>query len=165
MNRPPRPRGEGVITRRMWVGILFVGLVMAAGTLLVLDASLPGGLIEGTGTMRYGQTMTFTTLMMFQLFNALKARSDEESAFCGLFRNRWLRAATASSVFLHAAVVFAGCSQWARCSRRGAVATRSVTRRSLIRRSERSVRYSGDTRSGWRPIACWTPTAGHGSAQ
>ena len=51
MNKPPRPRGEGVITRRMWVGILFVGLVMAAGTLLVLDASLPGGLIEGTGTM------------------------------------------------------------------------------------------------------------------
>ncbi|WOH67803.1 cation-translocating P-type ATPase [Bradyrhizobium sp. BWA-3-5] len=106
MNPPPRPRGEGVITRRMWVGILFVGLVMAAGTLLVLDASLPGGLIEGTGTMRYGQTMTFTTLMMFQLFNALNARSDEESAFCGLFRNRWLWAAIALSLFLHAAVVY-----------------------------------------------------------
>jgi Ca2+-transporting ATPase len=106
MNQPPRPRGEGVITRRMWVGILFVGLVMAAGTLLVLDASLPGGLIEGTGTMRYGQTMTFTTLMMFQLFNALNARSDEESAFCGLFRNRWLWAAIALSLFLHAAVVY-----------------------------------------------------------
>jgi P-type Ca2+ transporter type 2C len=106
MNQPPRPRGEGVITRRMWVGILFVGLVMAAGTLLVLDASLPGGLIEGTGTMRYGQTMTFTTLMMFQLFNALNARSDEESAFRGLFRNRWLWAAIALSLFLHAAVVY-----------------------------------------------------------
>ena len=78
---------------------------MAAGTLLVLDASLPGGLIEATGTMRYGQTMIFTTLMMFQLFNALNARSDEESAFCGLFRNRWLWTAIASSLFLHAAVV------------------------------------------------------------
>ncbi|WP_082656232.1 cation-translocating P-type ATPase [Bradyrhizobium valentinum] len=106
MNQPPRPRGEGVITRRMWVGMLFVGLVMAAGTLLVLDASLPGGLIEGTGTMRYAQTMTFTTLMMFQLFNALNARSDEESAFRGLFRNRWLWAAIALSLFLHAAVVY-----------------------------------------------------------
>ena len=49
MNRPPRPRGEGVITRRMWRGIFFVGAIMAAGTLLVLDASLPGGLIEGSG--------------------------------------------------------------------------------------------------------------------
>ena len=26
MNRPPRPRGEGVITRRMWRGIVFVGV-------------------------------------------------------------------------------------------------------------------------------------------
>ena len=52
MNEPPRPRGEGVITRRMWAGIFFVGVVMAAGTLLVLDASLPGGLIEGSGTLR-----------------------------------------------------------------------------------------------------------------
>ena len=41
MNQPPRPRGEGVITRRMWAGIFFVGVVMAAGTLLVLDARFP----------------------------------------------------------------------------------------------------------------------------
>ena len=83
MNEPPRPRGEGVITRRMWVGIFFVGVVMAAGTLLVLDASLPGGLIEGSGSMRYAQTMAFTTLMLFQLFNVFNARSDERSAFSG----------------------------------------------------------------------------------
>ena len=54
---------------------------MAAGTLLVLDASLPGGLIEGSGDMRYAQTMAFTTLMMFQFFNVFNARSDETSAF------------------------------------------------------------------------------------
>ena len=38
---------------------------MAAGTLFVLDASLPGGLIEGAGSLRYAQTMTFTTLVFF----------------------------------------------------------------------------------------------------
>jgi Ca2+-transporting ATPase len=43
MVRPPRPRDEDVITRHMWAGILFVGTVMAAGTLFVLDTSLPGG--------------------------------------------------------------------------------------------------------------------------
>jgi Ca2+-transporting ATPase len=106
MRRAPRPRGEGVITRRMWAGIFFVGLVMAAGTLLVLDASLPGGLIEGSGSERYGQTMAFTTLVMFQLFNALNARSDERSAFDGLFRNYWLWAAVAVSVVLHVAVIY-----------------------------------------------------------
>ncbi len=106
MTRPPRPRGEGVITRRMWGGILFVGVIMAAGTLLVLDASLPGGLIEATGTVSYAQTMAFTTLMMFQLFNVFNARSDEQSAFVGLFSNNWLWAAAALSLSLHVAVVY-----------------------------------------------------------
>jgi Ca2+-transporting ATPase len=106
MNQPPRPRSEGVITRRMWSGIFFVGVVMATGTLLVLDASLPGGLIEGSGTIRYGQTMAFTTLMMFQLFNSLNARSDEQSAFDGVFRNQWLWAAVGLSLLLHVAVIY-----------------------------------------------------------
>ena len=35
--------------------------------------------------MRYAQTMAFTTLMLFQLFNVFNARSDERSAFSGLF--------------------------------------------------------------------------------
>jgi Ca2+-transporting ATPase len=106
MSRPPRPKGEGVITRRMWSGILFVGAIMAAGTLFVLDASLPGGLVEGAGDLRYAQTMAFTTLMMFQVFNVLNARSDETSAFRGLFANRWLWGAVGLSVALHAAVVY-----------------------------------------------------------
>jgi Ca2+-transporting ATPase len=106
MDRPPRPRGEGVITRRMWAGILFVGAVMAAGTLIVIDASLPGGLIEGSGSLGYAQTMAFTTLMMFQLFNVLNARSDERSAFRGLFRNHWLWAAIGLSLLLHVAVIY-----------------------------------------------------------
>ena len=98
MDQPPRPHGEGVITGQMWAGIFFVGAVMAAGTLLVLDASLPGGLIEGSGDLRYAQTMAFTTLMMFQLFNVFNARSDERSAFEGLFTNHWLWAAIGFSV-------------------------------------------------------------------
>ena len=106
MTRPPRPRGEGVITRRMWAGIFFVGAVMAAGTLLALDASLPGGLIEGSGSMRYGQTIAFTTLVMFQIFNVFNARSDERSAFSGLFKNHWLWGAILLSLALHVAVIY-----------------------------------------------------------
>jgi Ca2+-transporting ATPase len=36
--------------------------------------------VEGSGTMRYAQTMAFTTLVMFQLFNIFNARSDDRSA-------------------------------------------------------------------------------------
>jgi Ca2+-transporting ATPase len=106
MSEAPRPRGEGVITRGMWAGILLVGAIMAAGTLLVLDASLPGGMIEGTGTMRYAQTMAFTVLMMFQVFNIFNARSDEKSAFTNLFTNHWLWAAIALSIFLQVTVIY-----------------------------------------------------------
>ncbi|MBO1074678.1 cation-translocating P-type ATPase [Roseomonas marmotae] len=106
MTQPPRPRGEGVITRRMWKGIFFVGIIMATGTLLVLDLSLPGGMIEGTGSLDHAQTMAFTTLTFFQIFNVLNARSDERSAFIGLLANGWLLAAIVLSVFLQVLVIY-----------------------------------------------------------
>jgi Ca2+-transporting ATPase len=106
MHEPPRPKTEPVITARMWVGIFGIGIVMAAGTLLVLDASLPGGLIPGVGDMRYAQTMAFTTLMLFQLFNVFNARSEDASAFSGLFTNVWLWAAVGLSLVLHVAVIY-----------------------------------------------------------
>ena len=65
----------------MWTGILLVGAIMATGTLLVLDATLAGRPHQGAGDMRYAQTMAFTTLVMFQLFNVFNSRSDERSAF------------------------------------------------------------------------------------
>jgi Ca2+-transporting ATPase len=107
MRRPPRSAGSGVITRRMWFGIAFVGTIMAVGTLLVLDFGLPGGLVQGYGDLSYARTMAFTTLVLFQLFNAINARSDERSAFHRLFRNPWLRGAIPLSLGLQILVVYA----------------------------------------------------------
>ena len=90
----------------MWLGIFQVGTIMAAGTLAVLDASLPGGFIEGEGTMGYAQTMAFTTLVFFSLFTVFNARSDERSAFTDLFSNPWLWAAVGLSLLLQVAVVY-----------------------------------------------------------
>ena len=106
MQQQPRPPGEGVITPRMWRGIFFIGAIMALGTLFVLDASLPGGFVEGSGSLRYAQTMTFTTLMLFQIFNVVNARSDEQSAFVHLFTNPWLWASIVGSVALQGLVVY-----------------------------------------------------------
>jgi Ca2+-transporting ATPase len=154
MKRPPRPHDEGVITRQMWLGIFFVGLIMAAGTLLILDASLSGGLVEGSGNMRYAQTMAFTTLMMFQLFNVFNSRSDEQSAFVGLFRNGWIWSAVGLSLLLHIAVIYVpflqnafstmslSLSDWVRCA---AVASSVLWLRELsklIRRTTAGLRYS-----------------------
>ena len=63
-------------------------------------------MIDGDGTLPYAQTMAFTTLMLFQLFNVLNARSDQTSAFAGLFTNPWLWGAIGASVALHVAVVY-----------------------------------------------------------
>jgi Ca2+-transporting ATPase len=106
MNAPPRARSEGVITRSMWAGIFSVGAIMAAGTLLILDASLPGGLIEGAGTMRYAQTMAFTTLVFFSLCTVFNARSEARSAFSGMFANKWLWGAVLLALVLQVAVIY-----------------------------------------------------------
>jgi Ca2+-transporting ATPase len=106
MRQQPRQQGSGVITGRMWRGIIFVGLIMAIGTLLMLDISLPGGLINGSGELDHARTMAFTTLVLFQLFNVFNARSDERSAFHSLFRNRWVWGAVFLSLLLQVVVVY-----------------------------------------------------------
>ena len=72
----------------------------------MLDADLPNGFVEGAGSRRHAQTMAFTTLMLFQLFNVFNSRSEEASALRGLFDNRWLWGAVALSVTLQLCVVY-----------------------------------------------------------
>jgi Ca2+-transporting ATPase len=50
--------------------------------------------------------MAFTTLVFFSLFTIFNARSDERSAFAGLFANRALWGAIGLSLLLQAAVVY-----------------------------------------------------------
>jgi potassium/sodium efflux P-type ATPase len=108
MRRPPRKLGDRVIDAEMWLGIFWVGLVMAIVTLAALDLRLPGGVIGDSGSIDEARTMAFTTLVLAQLFNCFNARSDRTSAFHHLFTNRWLWAAIAVSVLLQVAVVHLG---------------------------------------------------------
>lgn len=106
MHRPPRDPKNRVISNKMWVGIIIVGVIMTISTLLIIDWSLPGGLIAGQGTLHYAQTMTFTTLVLAQLFNVFNARSDVTSAFHALFTNKWAWLAILISLLLQIAVVY-----------------------------------------------------------
>jgi P-type Ca2+ transporter type 2C len=114
MEREPRPRGTGVLTRQDWFTLGGIGLVMMVGTLLVLDAYYPGGMITlfATGSTpnaadeTHARTMAFTTLMMFQLFNVFNCRSSWRSVFSGLFENKWLIGAVALSLGTHILVVY-----------------------------------------------------------
>jgi len=105
MARPPRRMTQRIIDRRMWTGILVVGLVMSAATLLTMDIFLPGGLIEGAGSLQVARSAGFTTLVFAQLFNTFNSRSQTTSAFRHVFSNRWLLASLALGAVLQVAVV------------------------------------------------------------
>jgi Ca2+-transporting ATPase len=102
-----------VLTAGDWLRIAGVGAVMMAGTVAVLDACYPGGLFTllagGAGPNHadeaYARTMAFTTLMMFQLYNAYSSRSTSRSAFAGFLDNGWLHAAVAASLLAHVLVI------------------------------------------------------------
>jgi Ca2+-transporting ATPase len=106
MLRPPRDPRRAAITPRMWGDIAGIGAVMAVGTLLMVDWALPGGLMQGSGTPARAQTLAFTTLVLFQLWNVFAARSDVRSALLGLGTNLWLIGAVALSLLLQALVVY-----------------------------------------------------------
>ncbi|HVG81848.1 MAG TPA: cation-translocating P-type ATPase, partial [Methylomirabilota bacterium] len=114
MLREPRRRGTGVLTSADWLRLAGIGAVMMVGTLAVLDAYYPGGLISplAKGDMpnladeTYSRTMAFTTLMMFQLFNVFNCRSSWRSAFSGIFDNKWLIGAVLLSLLTHVLVIY-----------------------------------------------------------
>jgi P-type Ca2+ transporter type 2C len=109
MLRPPRDPRSRVLDARAWYDIVLVGAVMAVGTLLVMDWSLPLGLVTGRDAgrgFRHAQTMAFTTLVLYQLFNTFNARFEHRSAFHELFANRWLWLAVLASVALQVAVIY-----------------------------------------------------------
>jgi magnesium-transporting ATPase (P-type) len=105
MARKPRQATDRIIGRRMWSGILSVGLVMGLASLLSIDIFLPGGLVDGDDSLQVARTAGFTTLVFAQLFNAFNSRSETSSAFHRLFVNKWLWGAVAVAVVLQVAVV------------------------------------------------------------
>ncbi len=106
MLRPPRRPGDRVIDITMQRGILLVGATMAVATLAMLDAKLPGGLIDGSSDLDEARTAAFTVLVLAQLFNCFNARSDLVSAFHRWASNRWLLLAIAGSLGLQFLVVY-----------------------------------------------------------
>jgi Ca2+-transporting ATPase len=106
MQMKPRRRDEPVIAPHTWRDIAIAGVIMAASTLFVFDASLPGGLLAGASDVPHARTMAFTTIVLAQLFNVFDSRSRRRSAFSGLAHTKWTWAAVLASVALQALVVY-----------------------------------------------------------
>ncbi|TAN54649.1 MAG: cation-translocating P-type ATPase, partial [Betaproteobacteria bacterium] len=106
MFRAPRRATEGAISRSMWRQIAVISTVTGVVTLLVLDAGLPGGLIEGSGEIAHARTMAFHTLVLAQLFAVVGVRSETASVIHGLFSNLWIWSAIALALALQLLVLY-----------------------------------------------------------
>ena len=115
MSRPPRPRGERLLSRRVLARVYgFVGPLegfAAMASFLVaylLGGWRPGTSLPGSGAL-YTQatTMTQTGIVMSQVGAGLALRTDRRSVFSvGILSNRFLVAAIAVELGIAAALVY-----------------------------------------------------------
>ena len=94
MRRAPRRPNDNIISHQMLGDLLLVAATMTVGTLLIFFMA------PISASILHKRSMAFTTLILFQLFNALSARSDFDSAFRDMFSNRWLWSSILLSVGL-----------------------------------------------------------------
>ena len=114
MNRKPRKLTDRVIDGAMWGDIIYIGIIMAIVTLIGMDMHLTSGLFTDRSVDAMGhdaqmveaRTMGFTILVFAQLFNAIASRSHLQSAFVGLFSNKWLWGAIGLSIVLQLLVIY-----------------------------------------------------------
>jgi len=96
MTRKPRMLSEKIVNKGRTASIFVIGLLMSAGTWLAFYLH--------SSELAYSQTMAFTTLVFFQLFNALNQRSQTHSIF-SLRQNWWLNLSILTSLLMQVAVV------------------------------------------------------------
>jgi Ca2+-transporting ATPase len=105
MRRPPRRADEPIITAALLRRVVAAAAVIVAGTLWVFVSEAGDG---GASSVRRDTTMTFTTFVMFDMFNALSCRSADRSVFSlGLGSNKFFAAAVGGSLLGQVAVVYA----------------------------------------------------------
>ena len=101
MREPPRPLSEGLLGKREYLGMAFVGTVMAAAALFVLLRA--GADVESQSRAR---AMAFSILAVSPLFHAFNCRSNSASIFqIGVFTSRPLLLAVAVSGMIHFSAV------------------------------------------------------------
>ncbi|CAO3587856.1 unnamed protein product [Absidia cylindrospora] len=102
MKKPPRARSANIITKRLISRVLTAAAIVVTGTLYTYINEL-----GDDGPTRRGTTMTFTTFVFFDMFNALACRSEKQSIFkLGLFSNRMFNLAVGGSILSQLFVIY-----------------------------------------------------------
>ena len=102
MQRPPRPPQEQFLTRASLLRLFVQGTFIAVITLLTFLYCLYGMDLN----LDRARTLTFTVMVLAQLFHALNNRSENRSIFAlGLWTNKPLLATVGLSALLQAGIV------------------------------------------------------------
>jgi Ca2+-transporting ATPase len=122
MTQPPRPRNANVLTKRLIRRVLTSASIIMMGTLFIYlremvdidDPNVDPTLINSTPlrvrtVTKRDTTMTFTTFVLFDMFNALTCRSETKSVLFGeikLFGNKMFNYAVAGSLAGQLCVIY-----------------------------------------------------------
>ncbi len=108
IERPPRPRQEGVISAVLWERTAIAAVVMAAGTLVMFQLRLDSAGVEEA------RSVALTTMVMFQALHVGNSRSESLSAFAkSPFSNRFLFIGTLGAVAIQVASLYLPLTQFA----------------------------------------------------
>jgi len=100
MQQKPRPAGEPIINRDMYIGVAIQAFFITATTLAAFFIGL-------AHNEAYAQTMAFTTLSISELFRAYTARSEYYSIIkIGIFGNKFMNYAVGASLLLILLVLY-----------------------------------------------------------
>jgi calcium-translocating P-type ATPase len=110
IDRPPRRRGEGIMSGLLWERSVITGIWLTLGTLYLFWWELTqfGSVFEPTAdALLHAQTVALTTMVIFQAFHVGNSRSTHVSLFrLSPTSNPFLLWATIGSVALHVAALY-----------------------------------------------------------
>ncbi|KAJ1738475.1 High affinity Ca2+/Mn2+ P-type ATPase-like protein [Coemansia sp. RSA 1086] len=102
MKQPPRRKNADIITRRLITRVFTAAALIVMGTMAIYVSEMQDGEVTARDT-----SMTFTTFVCFDMFNALTCRSTRRSVFeFGLFTNTAFNFAVAGSLLGQLGVIY-----------------------------------------------------------
>jgi Ca2+-transporting ATPase len=108
LERPPRAKTEGILSRLLWERVALTSLVMGGGILFLFRWELDNG-----QTLEYARSVALTGLVAFEAFHVGNARSEYVSAFRkSIVSNRFLVVATVAAVGLHVGALYVPVAQY-----------------------------------------------------
>lgn len=102
MKKPPRARNSNILTKPLIARVLTAACIVTLGTMFVYISEMADGVVTNKDA-----TMTFTTFVFFDMFNALACRSEKQSIFSvGFFSNRMFNLAVGGSILAQLFVIY-----------------------------------------------------------